>query len=227
MPSVDLLPEWSRTMLVGAVSALAGYAWKNWIEGRERKQRERTGTIAQLQDLKTLLDTSGKLFAIQQEQVRRLMNLLEQNHPSVYAQGEGYEDTIARCYSQFTAEETALHGIIRAYSEHSMRRVNEALGEWIEQDKQFKTAQVESARREELAARLRDLEMHLLLWHAKRECWLSNQPHHALVYMADEKAHGLGFPGDQITKANGVEVKVNGVDTEVALALEELREKWK
>ena len=34
-----------------------------------------------------------------------------------------------------------------------------------------------------------------MLWHAKYEAWIPNHPEHALVYMADEKHHGLGFPG--------------------------------
>src|SRR5436309_12438024 len=121
MPLLEILrQEWIRTPLVAALSAVAGYGWKSWIEGRERKRKERASTIAQLQDLKSLLDTSGELFDIQLEQVQRLMTLLEKNHPAQYGQGEGYDDVMARCYQLLANDEKALHGIVRAYTEHSM-----------------------------------------------------------------------------------------------------------
>jgi hypothetical protein len=217
--------EWVRTLLVAAASAVAAYGWKSWIEGRERKRKERASTIGALQDLKSLLDTSRALFSIQQGQVKRLMEMLKQNHPAEYAQGRGYDDRLTRCHPLFNPQEKELHGIIRAYTEHSMLRVNEAIRKWLDDDKQFKTGQVESERREELAGTLRELEMHLLLWHAKFEYWIPTQPQHALVYLADEEAHGLGFPKDRTLERNGVEVQVDGVDTEVARVLEELRGK--
>lgn len=46
----------------------------------------------------------------------------------------------------------------------------------------------------ELAVQLKALEAHLLLWNAKYEVWMNNTPEHALVYLADEKKHGFGFP---------------------------------
>ena len=228
MSLLDVLrQEWVRTTLIAAGSAIAAFVWKSWMEGRERKRKERTSTIAQLQDLESLLNTSNKLFRIQREQVSRLREQLKQNHPTEYAQGTGSEDTMARCYAVFNDEEKALHGIIRVYTAYSMHRVNEAIQKWLDRDKLFKTAQVNSSRREELAATLRELEMHLLLWHAKYEYWIPNQPNHALVYMADEKAHGLGFPRDRVIEVNSIKTEVKGVDAEVAGALEELRREWK
>jgi hypothetical protein len=42
--------------------------------------------------------------------------------------------------------------------------------------------------------------LHLRLWHAKYEAWIPGHPRHALVYLADEEQHGIGFPGglDQV-----------------------------
>ena len=31
-------------------------------------------------------------------------------------------------------------------------------------------------------------------WHAKYEALLPSMPEHALVYLADEEKHGIGFP---------------------------------
>jgi len=45
-----------------------------------------------------------------------------------------------------------------------------------------------------LAVFLAQLEAHLVLWVAKYEAWISDQPEHALVFLADEEKHGVGFP---------------------------------
>lgn len=223
MTIVEILKqEWIRTLLVAAISALAAYGWKSWIESRERKRREQASTISKLQELRSLLDTSRYLFSMQQVQVQRLMEMLRHNHPVEYAKGEGYDERMARCFKVFNDDERALHGIIRAYTEHSMRRVNEALQHWLETDSLFKMGQVESSRRQALADRLRELEMHLLLWHAKFEYWLPANPGHALVYMEDEKAHGLGFPNDRELERDGKKYHVDGIDTEVRRVLAEL-----
>lgn len=228
MSLADILKEeWVRTTLVAAASAVVAYAWKSWIEVRKRKRKEHSSTIARLQDLESLLNTSRLLFDIQQAQVSRLMKLLKENYPVEYVEGQGYDHIMSRCYPKLRDEQKALHGIIRAYTEYSMRRVNETIQRWLDSDNQFKTGQVQSSQQEQLADRLRELEMHLLLWHAKFEYWIPNNPEHALVYMADEKAHGLGFPRDREIEVDGKRFKVNGVDTEVTLVLNELRQRWK
>lgn len=64
-----------------------------------------------------------------------------------------------------------------------------------------------------------------LLWNAKYESWIPEQPEHALVYMDDEKRHGVGFPKRREAIIEGKRVTMDGVDVEVARALEELRRK--
>jgi hypothetical protein len=78
-------------------------------------------------------------------------------------------------------------------------------------------------RPKQLAENVFDLEIILLLWHAKHESWILDEPKHALVYMDDEKAHGLGFSKDR--KKNGVWVE--GVDKDVGAVFKELRDEWK
>ena len=55
-----------------------------------------------------------------------------------------------------------------------------------------------------LAAELVKLESHLLLWIAKYKAWIPEHNEHALVYMADENEHGLGFP-------SGIDERVDDV----------------
>jgi hypothetical protein len=198
---------------VGAAFAVAGYAGKSVVDWWQEKRKERAGIIAKLQGLESLLKASRALFLLQQEQVKRLMKLLETNHPEQFRGRDGYDDAMARCHGVLNDEERALHGIIRAYTEHSLRAVNQAVSDWLKADASFKTGGVPSKQRQKLAELLFALELHLMLWHAKYASWIPGHPEHALVYMADEQSHGLGFPG--------------GLDEAVAEALKELRLKWK
>jgi hypothetical protein len=45
-----------------------------------------------------------------------------------------------------------------------------------------------------LAAKLNLLASHLILWQAKFETLIPDNPKHALIDMADELDHGLAFP---------------------------------
>ena len=97
-------------------------------------------------------------------------------------------------FPKFTADERELHSIIRSITIHGIRPVNQALLDWVRKDATFKGMVHKPGFSGELARKLSELEAHLLLWHAKYEAWIPEQATHALVYLADEKAHGLGFP---------------------------------
>jgi hypothetical protein len=217
-------PVQIQVSVIGAVFAVAGYMLKSVIDWWQRKRKERAQTIAELQRLQSLLNGAWTVYSLQQDKVRDLMPLLAKNHPEEYRAGVGYEDKMAGCYTAFTDEEKKKHSIIRAYTQHSLRSVNLALSEWLRSDGLFKTGVVASRRRKQLAENLFALEMHLLLWHAKYESWIPDQPKHALVYMDDEEHHGLGFPKDRVEKDS---LWVESVDKDVAAVLKELRGKWK
>jgi hypothetical protein len=220
------IPEWLGVAILGAVFAVAGYVGKSTVDWWQEKQKERAATVAQLQTMQSLLSASRAMFDLQQIQLKRLMALLEKSHPKEYRESSGYEEIISRCYATMNEQEKELHGIIRAYTEHSLRKVNQAMSDWLKADTTFKTGNVPSVRHRELADELIALEIHLLLWHAKFESWIPGHLEHALVYMADEKEHGLGFPGRRESVENGIAVERRGVDAEVAAVLKELRTKW-
>lgn len=220
------IPEWLGVAILGAVFAVAGYVGKSTVDWWQEKQKERAATVALLQTIQSLLSASNAIFDLQQMQLKRLMTLLEKSHSKEYHESDGYEEIMSRCYATMNEQERELHGIIRAYTEHSLRKVNQAMSDWLKTDTTFKTGNVPSGRRRELANELIALEIHLLLWHAKFESWLPGHLEHALVYMDDEKEHGLGFPRQRQSVENGITVEHRGVDAEVAAVLEELRKKW-
>lgn len=211
---------------VTAAFAALAYAGNSVMERRQQKRKERAGLIAQLQGLAALLDASGALFRLQQEQVQALLRLLEKNHAKEVRGSEGYDEAMARCYLVMTDQERERHGVIRAYTEHSMRRINQVLSEWCSADRAFKSELVATRRRRELAQELFALEIHLTLWHAKFESWIPGHPERALVYLDDEKKHGLGFPNAREADVAGRVILRPGVEAEVQAALAELRKKW-
>ena len=213
-------------VLVSGALAAAGWAGQSLYGTWRRRKRERTQTAIHLSRLMSLLNTASNLFDIQQEQVRRLEGELKRNHPAEYGSGNGYDDELSRLHHLMTESERSLHEVIRGYTEHSMRTVNQAMTSWLNDDTVFKTGGAPVTRPHQLAARLSELELHLLLWHAKFRSWIPGHQERALVYMDDEKAHGLGFPRATTKEVDGKRVPVPGVDEEVATALDDLRRRW-
>jgi hypothetical protein len=66
--------------------------------------------------------------------------------------------------------------------------------EWLRSDTHYRIPLGKKGPDAELAVFLERLEAHLLLWMAKYHAWIEDRPEHALVYLADEQEHGLGFP---------------------------------
>ena len=217
-----------QVALITAFLAGLGYIVKSIFDWYQNRRKERARTIGQLQRLQSLLNAARATFEIQQEQVLRLRGLLEKNHPNEFKNGSGYEETMTGLFSEFNPEERESHSIIRAYTQYSLRKVNLEITDWLKADELFKTGVVKSTRRKELADNLFALEMHLLLWHAKYEAWIPNQIEHALVYMNDEKEHGLGFPRERVRKRLLSDGKteestlVDSVETDLAMVLDEL-----
>jgi hypothetical protein len=113
------------------------------------------------------LRASRTAFVVQCAQRDRLEERLASRFQDDLPEEPGYERLFTHLYERFDAEERDLHAVIRAYTEHALA---------------------------ELAEKLNKLDAHLLLWLAKYESWIPDRPNHALVYLADEAEHGLGFP---------------------------------
>ncbi|MGH2660302.1 MAG: hypothetical protein ACRDHS_11710 [Actinomycetota bacterium] len=87
-----------------------------------------------------------------------------------------------------------MHNVIRAYTGHGLRPVNEAMVRWLDDDVVHRTRGRKGGDRAVVADRLNELDAHLRLWLAKYQSWIPGHPDHALVYLADEEQRGLGFP---------------------------------
>jgi hypothetical protein len=189
-----IIPEWMGAAVLGALIAALGYVSKLVIEGWTSWRRTRAARRARLLELSSILQGSLAAFLIQRKHADRLALMLRANHPDHEADRRGFERFFSQLYEQFTPEEKELHDIIRGITQYSLRPLNLATSEWLRKDDYFRTARGAQGTRGRLAGELNKLDSHLLLWHAKYEAWIPDNPRHALVYMADEEEHGVVFP---------------------------------
>jgi hypothetical protein len=149
---------------------------------------------ARLHELESLLRASRTAFLVQRTLADRLAERILSTHEVDSPKGEGFESLFARLHPHFDADETDLHKVIRGYTEHALCPLNEAMLAWLEGDTYFRTRRGSESDEAQLASGLNQLEAHLWLWRAKYRSWIPDHPQHALVYLADEADHGLGFP---------------------------------
>lgn len=208
MVQLDSVPDWLGAALIGAVLAALGFVGKTIVESVNESRATARERRAQLVELHSHLRASSITFQTQAERRDTLASMIRRNHPEFdtrASSAEGYEKLFAEAFEQFTTQERELHTIIRGMTEHAMRPANAALLEWLRQDSYYKAQRFDRGKYAALARLLPQLEAHLMLWQAKYEVWIPEHPEHALVYLADEQRHGIGFP--------------TGIDQEVARLL--------
>jgi hypothetical protein len=189
---LQTVPTWLGAAIVAAAFAAIGYVAKVFFEWAGTVFNERRQRRARLVALQSLLRGTRASFQIQFEHVERLKTMVEKNHAESARQEEGYDRFLSRTHGQFNREELELYGFIRSITVNSLCPGNRSMIEWLKADAYFKAQR--RGRYGKLAKRLADLDTHLLLWSAKYAAWIPDNPEHCLVYMADEEAHGIGFP---------------------------------
>lgn len=195
MSELTQIPGWLGAAVIGAVIAALGYVGKTILEWWANVREARNVRRARLIELQSLLRATKVSFVVQNTHANRLTSMIKENHPDFVQLEEGYERIFSKAYDQFMPEERELHGIIRSITVNSLRPANQSLLEWLKNDTYFKAQrQHTKTNLGQLAKQLAALEAHLILWHAKYETWIPNTPEHSLVYLADEEAHGIGFP---------------------------------
>ena len=204
MSSLLQIQDWLGTALAGAVLAALGYVLKLFIElYQSYKERQRTKR-AKLIELQSLLRATKFAFLIQNKHAATLTNWIETNLQNVPQKTMGYEAVISGAFDNLPVEQKELHSIIRSITTSTLYPTNKLILEWLREDTVFKTTRSNNPQFSDLAASLLALETHLVLWLAKYDAWIPGKPAHALVYMADEREHGFGFP-------NGVDESVENV----------------
>lgn len=180
-------------VILGAIFAAIGYLVKTAVEEWRSIDAARSARLASLAELQSLLHATRVSFDIQQEHTHTILKSLKERR--ALAPGtQGYDESMAVAYQHFTPEERELHALIRGITMFAVRPINLAITGWLSRDTVFKGMSKQPGLAGELARKLADLGAHLALWQAKYEVWIPNHAERALVYMDDEKRHGLGFP---------------------------------
>ena len=194
--SLETIPEWLGVAVIGAFIAVFSFVAKSLYELWSNVQKTHAARLASIIDLSTLLKVSRIAFLTQNKWAEDLLELLRQNHPNEIIDDEAFETSFSRLHNKLLPEETVLHELIRAWTEHFLRPINKATLDWLKNDTLFRTTYISAKdeKRRALAEELIKLHIHLLLWECKYNAWIPNHPEHALVYLADEERHGIIFP---------------------------------
>lgn len=194
------LPDWFGAAVIGALLAALGYVGKQIAEGLLELRKRRNLRRARLVELLALIRAGDTAFRVQSEKCRELRARILERDPA--SSELSYDRLFAGAFPTLPPRDREQHDLIRAYTVHTFRPLNEALLAWLKADTDFRVWRDGTSPRSRLARYLADLEAHLLLWQAKYVAWIPDHPERALVFLGDEERHGTGFPkgGAEIVK---------------------------
>jgi len=204
-------PEWFGTAVIGAIIAACGFVGKLIIDLFQSILEKRQRNRAKLIELRSLLRASNSAFKIQKRHAKRLTASIKKGHGE-YKNVKGYEKVMSSAYKILNERQKELHAIIRGMTMHALYPTNKETLAWLKKDTYFK------AQRNEFASKLSHLEAHLILWIAKYKARIPDDLTRALIYMADEEAHGVGFPDgldSLVDNKTGLEWEKKKVDKEM------------
>jgi hypothetical protein len=187
-------PFWAAPALLAAILAALGFVGKTIADLVLRVREERRNRRSRLVELYALLRAGDAAFAVQRELNKRLAEQLRTRLPRTADLPPGFDRLFAATYAEMTDEERRLHSLIRTMTVHTFRPLNQSLLAWLRDDRYFRAVSPSHRRLGRLVLILAQLEAHLVLWAAKYEAWIPEDPSHALVFLADEERHGVGFP---------------------------------
>jgi hypothetical protein len=194
MPDLTQIPFWAAPALSGAILAAVGYLGKLIADFVLEWRKEARLRRARLSELLSLLRAGRVAFLAQCAVRNRLYDHIKAREPGANAEVLGYDRFFFEAHATMRPEELKLHEIIRAYTVFTIKPLNDRLLEWLQKDDFFRGTSPGDATYGRLAVDLSRLEQHLLLWRAKFETWIPDQPKRCVVYLNDVEGHGLPFP---------------------------------
>ncbi len=186
--------NWLWPALLTAAIAAAGYVAKLLIETVQKVRSDRRARRTHLLELYSLLRAGYTAFRVQTENRNKLMGIINAKYAEQVTGKIGFEERMEAVYTVLAPSEKELHTIIRAITMHTIYPLNDAMLKWLKKDSFYKSSKHDDGTLSQLAQSLMALEAHLYLWQSKYAIWIPGNPAHALVYLADEKRHGVVFP---------------------------------
>lgn len=190
----EVQPTWFYTIIITAIITMLGYLAKlviEWLSSIRTNSRLRKSKLI---ELLSMLQAAKVAFQEQCRHRNKLDEELSQKYPEIQQSSIGYDDFFSNTYPNMNSRELELHSLIRTITQHTLRPLNTLILQWLQADTYFKSKMNSKGMLSQLAKQLKTLEAHLYLWEAKFLSWIPDNPKHALVFLADEKKHGIGFP---------------------------------
>jgi len=150
--------------------------------------------LRELRTFQSLLAESWALFLSHNAQRGRLFEMVITNRRGRVPDFEGYDDLFYKLHDEMSAEETELFRIVRGNTRRGTHRMNGRILEWVEAHPVAALLPERTAAVAELEAQVLALKVHLEEWFAKYEDTFLPDEKRTLVYLADEKKHGKGWP---------------------------------
>jgi hypothetical protein len=188
------VPTWLDTTVAAAVIAALGYVGKLISDAFLSWRARRAARVASLVELHATLQATEAAFKNLNDLRGKLMKEIRSKQPDAAQKGRSADWIITRAYPEFDDDECDLHAVIRGYTEHALRPLNQSMLRWLERDTYYTTRGNREKDLGELATLLGKLRVHLLLWLAKYEAWIPSNEAHCLVFLGDEEKHGVPFP---------------------------------
>ncbi len=202
MNAFDILPQWLATAIIAGIFAMLGFFGRKLYDAIEEWRTKKANASKQLQKLVQLLDESRTVFDSQDHLVRQLSSSLRSQYDDTILNGIGYDEMFYEMYKKMSAEQRELFNLIRGITMNSMRRVNEELRQWGQENSARQLIGKSSSKVEFLDAQLLLLRKHLNIWFDKYESVFKSSERRSLVYLADEKSHGEPFPSELSNAVN-------------------------
>ena len=205
------IPQWLGAPVLAATIAALGYVLKLLIDELNKWRARRYEQQSRLVALQSMLLASRRVYETQNAHLRSFICELK---AAGFDVSGSFDEVLAAAYPKMDERQRLRHGLLRSYTTNAMRPLNLAMIDWLAVDNHFK-GKAGTGAADDLASNLQTLEAHLLLWRAKYDFWIPDRPERAIVYMADERQHEMGFPvgiEDLIAKRTGglAETPVSG-----------------
>ncbi len=189
--------------MLGAVIAVLGWTGKQVLEWFFRLRAEQKSRRSRLLALLAIRRAAEAIWASQCKTRDKFVALVRSREEAFRGPTKPYDHLFSAAFPSMSPQEAELHEIVRSTTIHAIRPLNQATLQWLTSDADFRVHPHDESLMGRLAKYLTELEVHLVLWNAKFQAWIPDSPERALVYLADEQHHGVGFPlgGEDIIKA--------------------------
>ncbi len=172
-------PSWLSTALSSFGTFIVGALGKVFWDRIQTKLALQSSRIERLEKLKALVGEIKQLNDVQSRFINKLNKMISQRL-NIEITDDNRDSLIIDNYSSLTPKELDLFITIRGMTSSSIKRNQDELLAWLDQNLEFKNNSVNQIKNSigfEFSMKLMKLELHLNIWQDKYSVWMSNEKH--------------------------------------------------